>query len=520
MYLSIKLLIGKSTILFILALNNFIMKKQATLQFQLFALIFSIILFINNANANNISVSNISIAGQNTTSGSNNAANYSMVKFNLAWENSWRSAALNWDAAWVFVKYRVNGGAWNHCNLNNTGHTAPTGSTIDAGLVAPSTAFNVTTNPAVGVFIYKNADGNGNVNYQNVQLRWNYGSQGVADNAVLDVQVFAIEMVYVPTGTFAVGDGATDENQFTLTTINTGNATTAPSGTGSLGGQVGGYPTGTTAPSSSSFPNGYNAFYCMKYEITQGQYVDFLNTLTYSQQLGRTNHGGDQPINVIGNYALVNYNNTPQNGGTSNNKGNEIRVKTIANPTGIPAIFESINNNLPCNYLTTGDLSSIISWSGLRPMTELEYEKSCRGNLAPIPGEFAWGNSSSLGSNYYSFGQCCNFKKVGFFATNSSGRVAAGSSYYGIMELTANVVEQAINCDGTSIFIGTHGNGVLDSIGNNLNSDWDTFILKGSIHLVYQGNSSSWIISSISSHLNYDNGEQMVIGGRGVRSAQ
>ena len=82
--------------------------------------------------ANNISVSNISITGQNTTAGTNNAANYSMVKFNLAWENSWRSAALNWDAAWVFVKYRVNGGAWNHCNLNNTGHTAATGSTAAA----------------------------------------------------------------------------------------------------------------------------------------------------------------------------------------------------------------------------------------------------------------------------------------------------------------------------------------------------------------------------------------------------
>jgi formylglycine-generating enzyme required for sulfatase activity len=493
-------------------------KTSAVILGKLLAILSIVLIATTCTQANNISVSNISITGKNTTAGTNNAANYSMVKFNLAWENSWRSAALNWDAAWVFVKYRVNGGAWNHCNLNNTGHTAATGSTIDAGLVTPSSAFNITTNPAVGVFIYKNADGNGNVNYQNVQLRWNYGSQGVADNAVLDVQVFAIEMVYVPTGTFAVGDGGTLNQEYTLTTINTGNATTAPSGTGSLGGQAGGYPTGQSAPANVNFPNGYNAFYCMKYEISQGQYVDFLNTLTYNQQLSRTNHRGDQPINIIGNYALVNYNNTPsQNNGS---KGNAIRVKTIANPTGIPAVFESINYNLPCNYLTFDDFCSLISWSGLRPMTELEYEKSCRGTITPIQGEFAWGNASLSGNNYYSFDYCCNFKRVGSFATNSSGRVSAGASYYGIMELTANVVEQVIICDGSSVFIGTNGNGNLDSVGNKLNSDWDNFILKGSINFVNQGNSSFYVISSISSHLNSGYVEQMVIGGRGVRSAQ
>ena len=51
--------------------------------------------------ANNIAVSNASIVGQNTTAGVNNAANFSLVKFDLSWENSWRTSSgpSNWDAA-------------------------------------------------------------------------------------------------------------------------------------------------------------------------------------------------------------------------------------------------------------------------------------------------------------------------------------------------------------------------------------------------------------------------------------
>ena len=52
--------------------------------------------------ANNIEVNNISLTGQNTTS------DFTLVQFYLSWENSWRISVgpANWDAAWVFVKYR------------------------------------------------------------------------------------------------------------------------------------------------------------------------------------------------------------------------------------------------------------------------------------------------------------------------------------------------------------------------------------------------------------------------------
>ena len=33
------------------------------------------------------------------------------------------------------------------------------------------------------------------------------------------------------------------------------------------------------------------------------------------------------------------------------------------------------------------------AWVGLRPMTELEFEKACRGPLATVDGEFPWGDT-------------------------------------------------------------------------------------------------------------------------------
>jgi formylglycine-generating enzyme required for sulfatase activity len=510
-------------------------------------------LFAGQVKSNNISVSNISITGQDVSAGVNNSANFSLIKFDVSWENSWRSASLNWDAAWIFIKYRVNGGVWNHCNLNNTGHTAPTGSTIAAGLVTPASAFNTTTNPAVGVFIYRSADGNGTVNYQNTQLRWNYGSQGVLDAAVLDIQVFAIEMVNVPTGTFAVGDGAVDpfnynSNRFTLTTINTGSATTAPSGTGSLGGQAGGYPTGQTAPTNSSWPNGFNGFYCMKYEITQGLYRDFLNTLTYTQQVGRTSAQG---ISTAGFMALYI--------GSNVDLRNGIEVKTAGNATNnTPAIFgcdfdgsNSYDSDydgewIACNLLSKGDVLALLDWSALRPMSEMEYEKACRGPIAPVQGEYAWGTNlinemSSSASNpgtkteelgSYSVapgvGNCINnyngnVYRGGNLASNSSntGRITSGGTYYGIMEMTGNIGEMCVNIINIS-FIGSHGDGTINTSGVCTNSDW---IKVFSYDFITKSTKSNQIRNyEISDRLgqgSYNESSRSYNGGgRGVRSTQ
>jgi len=448
-------------------------------------------LFSLNSVANNIQLNNTKLTGQNTID------KFVMVQFDLSWENSWRtsSAPNNWDAAWVFVKYRItttNGGddLWKHAWLNNSGHSSGTGTgaSIDAGLLYPGEAFNANTNPGLGVFIYRSTNGTGTFSSNNLKLRWNYGANGVADDATVDVQVFAVEMVYVPQGAFAAGSGGSEASAFTITTISTENAITSPSGTGSLGGQAGGFPTGQTAPANASWPNGYNGFYIQKYEITQQQYVDFLNTLTYTQQDNRVN---GSPNAIAGTF-------------TNNANRHKIKIQTSGTNPGTPAVYATEHPYLACNYLSWMDGAAYADWAALRPMTELEFEKACRGIATPVANEYAWGTSLVAGSTYTlnnvgaaNEGIAVNYStaintgnasysitdgaidgplRVGIFAAHASntGRITAGASYYGVMELSGNLWERAVtmgNATGLA-FTGLHGNGTLSTAGHANETFW------------------------------------------------
>ena len=208
-------------------------------------------LFISSAAfANNVTVSNVTMTGQDASN------DFVLVEFDTRWENSWRtsSAPNNWDAVWVFVKYKVGSGDWQHATLSATAgqHTAPSGSTI-----TPSS-------DGKGAFIYRSADGSGTVSLSDARFRWNYGTDGVADDAQVTLDVFATEMVYVPTGSFSAGKWRNGGLGVYPYHYQHGSATVA-----------GGFPTDQTAPDNNSWPNGYTAFYCMKYDITQEQYADF-----------------------------------------------------------------------------------------------------------------------------------------------------------------------------------------------------------------------------------------------------
>jgi formylglycine-generating enzyme required for sulfatase activity len=449
--------------------------------------------------ANNIQVANAVLTGNTGTT--------TQIQFDLSWENSWRLGSGRWDAAWVFVKYRTSlTGPWYHANVNNTGHVAAAGSQIDLGLLTPGTAYNASSNPVMGVFVYRNAAGTGNLSLPSTQLQWAFAAQGLDISDIAQVQVFAIEMVYVPQGAFAAGSGGSEVSAFTLTTINTANATTVPAGTGSLGGQAGGFPTGQTAPASATWPNGFNAFYCMKYEVTQQGYVDFLNTLTYTQQVTRT---ASVPTSLAGTSALIT--------GYANTRRNGIRIQTPGVASTTPAVYACDlygfgvydgavdGRDIACNFLSWGDLTAYLYWSGLRPMTELEFEKACRGTIAPVANEYPWGTtgiaasgaytldaygatnegiatnySTTLGNAVYNFtlfgGAINGPLRVGIFAANgsNSGRVTAGASYYGIMELGGNLWERAVtigNVEGRA-FTGLHGNGALAADGNPDGAAW------------------------------------------------
>jgi len=127
-------------------------------------------------------------------------------------------------------------------------------------------------------------------------------------------------------------------------------------------------------------------------------------------------------------------------------------------------------------------------------MTELEYEKACRGSQAPVSGEFAWGNTiitpvdsySSAGTIAETFANAganavTNLIptalapiRVGAFASATTSRTQAGANYYGIMEMSGNLQERVVtigNATGRA-FTGLHGNGTLSNAGHTTTTDW------------------------------------------------
>lgn len=418
---------------------------------------------------NNIQITNGGLADQNTT------GNFTMVKFDISWENSWRNPR-NHDAAWVFVKFSANGGPWQHATINYVDGTA-----VNDGHVEPSGATIRTPSDKFGVFIYRDSSGGGNVNWSNVKLRWNYGADGVSDLDLIEIRIFGVEMVYVPEGEFAVGSGGTSTNEFTLTTIVTGNSTISPTGTGTLGGAGGGYPTGQTPSPNTSWPNGYKAFYCMKYELSEAQWVEFFNVLTPTQKTTR---------DITANHPTYGGKNT--DAASSRN--------TVSWTSGNAT---SSAPDRACSFLSYADGAAYADWSGLRPITELEYEKACRGGIAPVADEFVWGTTNvhttaytisagtngqpnefidnpGIGTGNISFnptdGAIDGPLRCGIFAASAVNPTAeeTGGTYYGIMEMSGNLMERCVtigNVDGGT-FLPIHGNGELDVNGETDITQW------------------------------------------------
>jgi formylglycine-generating enzyme required for sulfatase activity len=459
--------------------------------------------------ANNIQITNASLTGQNASD------DFIMVKFDLSWENSWRisTGPSNWDAAWVFVKYRVSNGNWQHALLHNSGHNAPIGSTI------------ASSGDGMGVFIHRSENNtNGTFNLTGVQLRWNYGLNGLGDNDSLEVKVFGIEMVYIPQGGFVVGSGGNEEGSFTdgswrgintspiYPTIPFSISSESPiridSSAGNLWGTQKLGATCLIGPSGilpAEFPKGYAPFYCMKYEISQQQYVDFLNTLTRTQQNTNTHPSAAPSANYNAAFRYV----MPPDLNVMNRNG--IRCAAPVAASGPITFYCDLNGNdiseeandgkwLACNYLNWMNLAAYLDWSALRPMTELEYEKTCRGPRPPVANEYPWGNATisnsaytlinsgaineEISANYSSTesgnasyanttGMSTTIKgplRVGVFAANPSntGIATAGAAYYGVMEMAGNVRERAVsigNIAGRS-YTGKHGDGKLNINGN------------------------------------------------------
>lgn len=503
--------------------------------------LFFLMLSINEiAEANNLVIGTPSY---NSTS--------NQISFTIKWDNSWRvnSGPSNWDAIWIFVKRQPCGanGIWSHALLSATSSDhSVTGS---YGLIADAVS------DGMGVFVHRPSAANNAIgsfatsSTVTLKLSGNYnpaliGSSTNSDN----FKVIGIEMVYVPQGSYYLGDGrAVNSNNFSA-----GNSAAAVliSGTTQSNG-LGVYSNYVSAPSygnvvalPSTFPLGYDGFYCMKYEISQQQIVDYLNTLSYDQQKARLGVWSGRLPSVNGTY----FSNA------ANQYRQEIKITTAGTDNTLPAIFgltNAYNAYLAAGYLNWQDLTSYLDWSGLRPMTEFEYEKACRGSVTPVAYEYPWGNTnintssggmsnsgtSSEQMNIVNDGLChYNWDggpiRSGFAATSNSNRVQSGASYYGIMELAGNVYEQCVGGGSSynyATFTTANGDGALTNSGLANIAGWpiNGGLSSGTIYKggAFYNNTGQKNYFQISDRTNYqgqsNNGNttrDRATGGRGVRS--
>jgi formylglycine-generating enzyme required for sulfatase activity len=224
----------------------------------------------------------------------------------------------------------------------------------------------------------------------------------------------------------------------------------------------------------------------MRCEITQQQYVDFLNTLPYALQAA---HTAVKPEAAAGASAMGEYRNgirivTPGVPGSIEpvviDRGSFVAMGTRSKP-GTPATYETTLPFVACNAIHSVDAAAFAAWAGLRPMTELEFEKACRGPLRPVPDEYAWGTDKIAMDGAYTLvsdgqpdetvtwsgndgpdavhgnavtrhtmGEIKGPLRAGIFATPDSDRVRAGASYWGILDLSGNLLERTITVGNTA----------------------------------------------------------------------
>lgn len=386
-----------------------------------------------SANANNVTISNITMTNDST------------ITFDISWDNSWRVgvAPNNHDAVWLFIKKRDCASMiWSHVNLSPTVGNHSAASPLEVFIDGKDGV-----SAAKGVFLRRAANGTGNIASTSVSLRM----IGLVAGQ-FDFQVFGIEMVQIPSGSFSVGDGAAAQTLREGSTtnpflINSENAITAGAAAGQLN--------ATTFPPLSipaSFPKGFNEVYAMKYEISQGQYVDFVNTLNSGQGAARQITSAANRMNITGTWpALV---------------------------AGAP--------HRAMVFLAWADLLAYLDWAALRPMSELEFEKICRGPVFPNNNENAWGSALTIDANTavndgtatenvsnaipagngianYNNTTLLGPLRCGFAAKPGTNRQQAGASYYGVMELSGNANEQVVtttNATGIA-FQGNLGDGEI-----------------------------------------------------------
>jgi formylglycine-generating enzyme required for sulfatase activity len=289
------------------------------------------------------------------------------------------------------------------------------------------------------------------------------------------VRVFAIEMVRVPAGPFYLGTGGGEASAFRsgpsrLPFLVEAQASIALGGGNEQLDWPAGHAAGTAEGSTHpDFPTGFGAFYVMRHELALGQYVNFLNTLTPAQADAR------RLLGTTGHYDVR-------------------RTAAGAHTTALPFVAASM--------LSWADGAAFADWAGLRPMTELEFEKAARGPKPPLENEFAWGSTlvvppfgvADAGSrverpiptianaNYLDHPRVRGAVRVGSFAAPGKTREQAGAGYTGALELSGDLWERVVTVGNAlgRAYTGAHGDGALDPSGDADVAGWPDAAGEGS----------------------------------------
>ena len=390
--------------------------------------------------ANNLQISNLQL-------------DENELSFEVKWDNAWHlsnSTPRNHDAVWLIFKGLDNDGVWSTILLPPEIHVGEMGVAL----------FTVKPNRSGGV-ITPFPEHRGTLSD-----RFTCDVSSLNLNEFERISIHAVEMVYVPDGAYYLGDVTAQKSFYDALTqepfhVDHANPISVDSVNGLWAEGI-----NVQGELAANYPTGFNGFYLMKYEISQAQYVHFLNHLTLEQQQSRVS---TDITNSANRFAFFTGNQVLNRNG--------IVIKTHGNQMqGKPAVFAlDVNNNgienevddgqnRACNFLNFSDVLAYLDWLGLRPFTEMEFEKACRGSEFPSPMAFAWGTDDVIDANTVindgtenegvtesgndTVGLASHGYlgpqgplRNGFAAKTSSNRVQSGAGYYGNMELSGNLWE-------------------------------------------------------------------------------
>ncbi|MDD5210631.1 MAG: SUMF1/EgtB/PvdO family nonheme iron enzyme [Elusimicrobiales bacterium] len=387
--------------------------------------------------ANHLAITGVNLF--NPSTGGSVSVGFTIAENNVTTGTSAGGGAYN-TADWIFVKFSTQAGAdgtWNHATL--------TGGSVGAGATLALAADNK------GVFL--NHALSSAYWVAGATVTWNYVADGVVFSSVR-VKVFAVSMVRVPQGSFVYNAGGIGgdlyNNYGAGSQVTVSNASQLPSG----------------AP--AGWPNAYASFYIGRYEVTQGQYAEFLNTIPSGSAAALY-----EPTAAYGH--------------------------NITNAGVYPNKYAAVDPNAAKSYLSISDAWSYLNWTGLRPPTEMEFEKAGR-DINGDTRTYPWGNTApdlvtytppNEGGtcikkflNYNNTAGCTKVLDVGRYMSGDVYRTPAetGASPWGIADLAGNVWEFNINCSWASVPL--NGDGTL-----NLPGSWP---VPGASTVGLRG--GSWII--------------------------